>query len=62
MLSKLIARLESLFAERSYRDWCYSEMEKRGAACNHKCNGQHGGDINIGYLSYTCVDCKYLKL
>lgn len=60
MFSKLMAKLESFFAKRSYRDWCYSEMEKRGSACNHKCNGQMGGDHNTGYLSYTCIDCKYL--
>lgn len=62
MFSKLIAKLESFFAKRSYRDWCYSEMEKRGSACNHKCNGQCGGTASTGYLSETCIGCKYLDL
>ena len=60
--SKLRAKIESFFARLSYRNWCYTQMEERGSACKGKCNGQFGGTSSTGYLSETCVDCKYLNI
>lgn len=44
------------------KDYCYTEMEKRGYACFGKCCGLSGGDRYTEYLNYSCVDCPYLDL
>lgn len=38
-------------------DSCYKHYGTDG-----KCNGILGGDSSTEYLSYGCIDCKYLML
>lgn len=38
---------------------CYREMEHRGIAAMGCCRGVMGGDKWTGYLSTTCIGCKY---
>lgn len=62
MLSIIKAKIESFFARRSYQNRCYNDMEQRGSAYRGRCNGHCGGSSATGYLSETCIGCKYLKM
>ena len=46
----------------SFHDKCYEVMESRGHAVFGMCNGQMGGDYETKYLSYSCLDCPYLRM
>lgn len=43
------------------KEYCYEQELERGNAKDGKCGGVVGGTRATGYLSESCIDCKYFS-